>query len=158
MKYIRKHIPKGANNPNKRITPTHIAIHYSGQAGVSAERLALCLYNNNANNVSANFCVDDKAVIECIPAGYMSYGVTGENDHIINIEVCYKDDSGRFELEAISNLRRLVRLLMNNFNIPAVNVVRHYDLSHYGKKCPMYYVDNPAEWDILHKLITKGGI
>lgn len=158
MSFIRKHIPKGANNPKKKITPTHIVIHYSGQAGASAERLALCLYNNNAGNVSANYCVDDKHIIESIPGGYMSYGVTGENGHIINIEVCYKDPSGRFELETIANLRRIVRLMMNNFNIPAVNVVRHYDLSHYGKKCPMYYVDNPKEWDRLHTIITKGVI
>ena len=159
MTIINKPIPKQGNNPDKKITPDTIVIHYNGVAGVSAERLALCLYNDNTGaHASANYCVDDKTVICTIPAGKMSYGVTGENDHIINIEVCYKDDSGRFELETISNLRRLVRLLMNNFNIPSTNVVRHYDLSHYGKKCPMYYVNNPAEWDILHSIITKGVI
>ena len=151
-----KLIPKGENNPGKRISPDTIVIHYSGVHGVSAERLALCLYNNNANNVSANYCVDDKDIICTIKPGYMSYGVIGNNSHIINIEVCYDDPEGRFELDTVANLRRIVKYLMREFKIPAEKVVRHFDLT--GKKCPWYYVDNPREWARLHKVITKGVI
>lgn len=151
-----KLIPKGDNNPARRITPDTIVIHYSGDSGVSADRLALCLYNNNANNVSANYCVDDKDIICTIQPGFMSYGVTGHNSHIINIEVCYDDPAGRFELDTIANLRRIVKYLMREFRIPAEKVVRHFDLT--GKKCPWYYVDNPREWARLHKIITKGVI
>ena len=158
MNIIHRHIPKGANNPCEKINPDMIVIHYSGQAGVSAERLAQCLINNNANNVSANYCVDDKDVICTIPPGYMSYGVTAENHHIINIEVCYKDPAGRFELLTIAKLHLLVKKLMKAFNIPAENVVRHFDISHTGKKCPWYYVDNPAEWERLHLLLTTGKV
>lgn len=156
MRVLKMPIPKGDNNPEIRITPTHIVIHYSGQAGVTAKRLALCLQNNNANNVSANYCVDGADIIETIPAGYKSYGVTGENEHIINIEVCYEDVNGSFSLETIANLRRIVKRCMRDFHIPAECVVRHFDLSHYGKKCPFYYVENPKEWWRLHKMITKG--
>lgn len=158
MEIINKHIPKGANNPQKKITPDTIVIHYSGQSGVSAERLALCLYNNNANNVSANYCVDEKSVICTIPPGFMSYGVTGENNHIINIEVCYQDNDGRFDLMTIAKLRLLVKRLMRVFNISAENVVRHYDISHTGKKCPYYYVVNPLEWERLHLILTTGKV
>ena len=156
MRVIENYIPKGANNPDRPIKPDMIVIHYSGGACVSAETLARCLINNNANNVSANYCIDDKDVICTIPPGYMSYGVTAENHHIINIEVCYKDPSGRFELLTIAKLYLLVKKLMRSFNIPAENVVRHFDISHTGKKCPWYYVDNPSEWDRLHLLITTG--
>lgn len=158
MEIIKRYIPKGDNNPMKKINPDKIVIHYSGVAGVSAERLALCLYNNNANNVSANYCVDDKKVICTIPPGYMSYGVSGENDHIINIEVCYKDTKGRFELLTIAKLRMLVKRLMRQYNIPSSGVIRHYDLSHTNKKCPMYYVDNPKEWERLHLILTTGKV
>ena len=110
--------------------------------------------NNNANNVSANYCVDEKDIICTIPPGYMSYGVTGHNEHIITIETCFKDPAGRFELDTIANLRRVVKKCIRDFGIPPENVVRHYDLT--GKKCPWYYVDNPKEWTRLHRMITKG--
>ena len=158
MKIKEMYIPKGANNPNEKITPDTIVIHYSGVAGVSAERLAQCLINNNADNVSANYCVDDKDVICTIPPGYMSYGVSWENDHIINIEVCYKDTSGRFELMTIAKLRLLVKRLMRDFSIPPQNVLRHYDISHTKKQCPMYYVKNPKEWQRLWLMLTTGKV
>ena len=154
MKVKEMIIPYGANNPNRPINPDTIVIHYSGGACVTAETLARCLVNNNANNVSANYCVDENDIICTIPPGYMSYGVTGHNNHIINIEVCYTDPAGRFELNAIANIRRIVKKCMRDFNIPADKVVRHYDLT--KKKCPCYYVDNPAEWARLHRMITKG--
>ena len=158
MNIKNMYIPKGDNNPNKKINPDMIVIHYSGVAGVSAERLAQCLINNNANDVSANYCVDDKDVICTIPPGYMSYGVSGENNHIINIEVCYKDKEGRFELLTIAKLRLLVKRLMRDFDIPPKNVVRHYDISHYKKQCPMYYVKNPKEWGRLWLMLTTGKV
>lgn len=158
MKIKEMYIPKGTNNPNEKITPDMIVIHYSGVAGVSAERLAQCLINNNANDVSANYCVDDKDVICTIPPGYKSYGVSYENNHIINIEVCYKDTAGRFELLAIAKLRLLVKRLMRDFDIPPQNVVRHYDISHTKKQCPMYYVKNPKEWQRLWLILTTGKV
>ena len=154
MRVVENYIPKGANNPDRPIKPDMIVIHYSGGACVSAETLARCLVNNNANNVSANYCVDEKDIICTIPPGYMSYGVTGHNEHIINIETCFKDPAGRFELDTIANLRRVVKKCMREFGIPPENVVRHYDLT--SKKCPWYYVDNPKEWARLHRMITKG--
>lgn len=154
MKVKEMIIPYGANNPDRSIKPDTIVIHYSGGACVTAETLARCLVNNNANNVSANYCVDENDIICTIPPGYMSYGVTGHNNHIINIEVCYSDPAGRFELDTIANIRRIVKKCMRDFNISADKVVRHYDLT--KKKCPWYYVDNPSEWVRLHRMITKG--
>lgn len=154
MKVKEMIIPYGANNPDRPINPDTIVIHYSGGACVTAETLARCLVNNNANNVSANYCVDDKDIICTIPPGYMSYGVTGHNNHIVNVEVCFKDPAGRFELNTIANIRRIVKKCMRDFNISADKVVRHYDLT--GKKCPWYYVDNPEEWTRLHRMITRG--
>lgn len=152
-----KLIPRGGNNPKKQIKPDTIVIHYTGGVGVSAETLAECLVHDRGGyHQSANYTVDEKEAICLIKAGYMSYGVTGHNDHVINIEVCYKDNAGRFELATIANLRELVHRLMLSWNIPAEKVVRHYDLT--GKKCPWYYADNPEEWKALHKMITAGEV
>ena len=157
MTIINKPIPKQGNNPDKVITPDTIVIHYNGVAGVSAGRLALCLYNDNTGtHASANYCVDNKSVICTIPPGKMSYGVIGENDHIINIEVCYDDPAGRFELLTIAKLRLLVKKLMATFNIPPSRVVRHYDIAHNKKPCPMFYVEHPKEWERLHLILTTG--
>lgn len=156
FKIRSKLIPKQGNNPGKRIKPDTIVIHYTAVPGCKAERLAECFVNNNGGyNQSCNYTVDWSEVICLIPAGNMSYGVTGHNEHIINIEVCYRDDSGgRFDLATIANLRELVRRLMRKWGIPADKVVRHYDLT--GKKCPMFYAYDTNEWRELHRMITKG--
>lgn len=155
LKVRSRIIPKGANNPNRKIKPDTVVIHYTAVPGCSADRLAECfVLNNGGYNQSCNFAVDDKEIICLIPAGRMSYGVSGHNDHVINIEVCYKDYYGRFELETIENLRLLVKRLMERFSIPAENVKRHYDMT--GKQCPLYYAKNLNEWQALHKLITDG--
>ena len=155
MSVLKMLIPKQGNNPMVRRTPDTIVIHYNGVGGVTAKELAQCFINNNANSVSANYVVDDKDIIKTISPRYMSYGVTGHNNHIINIEVCHKDRQGRFELGTIKNLVNLVPRLMRTYNIDSAHVVRHYDLTH--KMCPAYYAGkNNVEWDILHKLITEG--
>lgn len=150
-------IPKQANNPGIKIKPDTIVIHYTAVPGCSANRLATCFINDNGGyHQSANYAVDDKEVICLIPAGGISYGVTGHNQHIINIEVCYYASNGVFELSTIQNLRELVRRLMKKWNIAPACVVRHYDLT--GKMCPEYYAQYENEWKVLHKLITKGVI
>ena len=148
-------IPKQGNNPGKRIKPDTIVIHYTAVSGCSADRLATCfIYDNGGYHQSANYAVDENEVICLIPSGGISYGVTGHNQHIINIEVCYYDSRGRFELRTIANLRELVRRLMKKWNIPDDKVVRHYDLT--GKMCPVYYARYEDEWRELHRMITKG--
>lgn len=150
-------IPKQGNNPKKRIKPDTIVIHYTAVPGCKAERLAECFVNDNGGyNQSCNYVVDWSEVICLIPAGYMSYGVTGHNDHVINIEVCYRESGGRFDLTSIANLRELVRRLMRKWDIPAEKVVRHYDLT--GKECPLFYAHETWEWIELHHIITTGSI
>lgn len=153
MNIVKRPLPvSNGNNPNRKINPDTIVVHYMGDPDVSAERLALCFENNNANNVSSNYIVDPKQIIEVIFPGYMSYCVSNHNTHTINIE-CAHTKTGQFDLRTIIHLRQIVRKLMRDFNIPASRVVRHYDLT--GKHCPMYYVTNPREWYWLHKIITS---
>lgn len=147
--------PVQGNNPGKRIKPDTIVIHYTGQPLITADTLAHCFRDDNGGyHQSCNYAVDSTEVICLIPAPGMSYGVTGHNNHVVNVEVCYNDVAGRFDLVTISNLRELVRRLMKKHGIKADNVKRHYDLT--GKMCPMFYALHEDEWDELHRMITQG--
>lgn len=155
LKIRSRLIPKGGNNPDKRIEPDTIVIHYTAVRWCTADTLATCFVNDRGGyHQSCNYAVDNHEVICLIPSRKMSYGVSGHNDHVINIEVCYTDEEGRFELATIENLRELVRRLMVRHKIPAEMVKRHYDMT--GKMCPWYYAKHEDEWEVLHKLITTG--
>ena len=70
------------------------------------------------------------------------------NDNAIGIELCSeKDSKGNyyFTNETINNAVGLVKMLMEKYNIPIENVVRHYDVTH--KNCPAPFVNNITAWD-----------
>ena len=161
MKITEKIIPINKyNRPGTAIVPEIICIHYTGQAGAGADRLAL-YYKNVAAGMfpdkpdswtSAQYIVGTSGeVIRIIPDKEMSYAASGRNNGTIHIEVCYKKQTGEFEKASIDALHELVLLLMKKYNIPTDKVVRHYDLT--GKRCPAFYVDE-TRWAALHDLIT----
>ena len=159
---INKHLPINPyNRPNLKSSCEEIAIHYTGDKGASATRLAQYYHNVAAGMykdkpnawTSANYIVGyDGEIICCIPSGGVSYAVSGHNNKLINIEVCYTDDNGKFTAAAVKSLAALVQRLMRTYNIPANKVKRHFDYT--GKYCPYYYVVNADKWQELHKTIT----
>lgn len=153
MKITDKLIPKGKyNRPGTKSTPKRICVHYTGDCGASAYRLALFFTANSAAETSSQYIVGiNGEVIRCVPDNEVAYAAAGKNSGTIHIEVCYKDKSGKFEEATIGALNELVLYLMNKYKISAENVVRHYDLT--GKHCPMYYVDS-TRWAALHERIT----
>ena len=74
------------------------------------------------------------------------------NNQSISIEVC--SAGTEFTNDEIVQLRYLVQKLMSTHNIPASNVVRHYDCHTGHKACPAAYVNNDA-WYELWSQITK---
>ena len=153
MKITDNLIPKGKyNRPGTKSTPKRICVHYTGDCGASADRLALFFTANTAAETSSQYIVGiNGEVIRCVPDDEVAYAAAGQNANTIHIEVCYKDKSGRFEEATIAALNELVLYLMNRYGISAENVVRHYDLT--GKHCPAYYVDS-TRWAALHERIT----
>lgn len=139
----------------------YIVVHYVG-AGSSSSGNAKnnCIYFGRANrDASAHYFVDDGGIWEYADPkayytwhcgdGHGKYGITNSNS--IGIEVCQDGDRPFTEVE-IRYLTELVRYLMNQFGVPASQVVRHYDASR--KLCPLYYAKRSSEWDKLHKAIT----
>ena len=161
MKITDKPIPINKyNRPGTKSSPKRICVHYTGDCGASAARLAQFWKNVAAGKfldkpnswTSAQYIVGlDGEVIRCVPDGEIAYAAANQNAYTIHIEVCYKQKSGRFEEKSVEALGELVRSLMAKYKIAAGKVVRHYDLT--GKYCPAYYVDE-NRWAALHERIT----
>lgn len=154
MDVIKMHIPVGRiTNPNKRITPTEIILHYIGNPGTSAKNNAVFFAYNCPDRRSANYVVDDNDIYECIPAGWKSYGTENgvHNGKAIQIEMCHPDATGRISEATLNNVVGLCRELMDKYG--KLEVIRHYDVT--GKRCPLWYVNNPAEWEKLKARILQ---
>ncbi|MBP0982739.1 MAG: N-acetylmuramoyl-L-alanine amidase [Oscillospiraceae bacterium] len=161
MKIIDKIISKNRyNRIGLASTPKRICVHYTGQAGTGADRLALYYANVAAGMfpdkpnswTSTQYIVGlNGEVVRIVPDNEISYAASGHNDGTLHIEVCYKQNNGEFEQASKTALRELVQYLMKKYSIPANKVLRHYDLT--GKRCPAYYVDE-TRWAALHEYIT----
>lgn len=165
MSYTINEYHGNYNIQTRTSTVQYIVVHYVG-SGTSAAGSARnnCIYFSGGNrNASAHYFIDDANIYEYADPktyatwhcgdGYGAYGITNQNS--IGIEVCI-NGSVPFTDAEIDRLTWLVQKLMKDFNVPASRVVRHYDASR--KSCPLYYVNNPAEWTKLHAQITGGSV
>lgn len=145
-----KHLPIRVNNPGQRIVPQEIILHYIGNPGTSAEANANYFANVNSQ-VSVHYIVDDSNIIEIIPPTMKSYGTNSKehNEKGIQIEMCHPDATGKISEATLTNTVWLCRELMGAFGI--TKIIRHYDVS--GKKCPLWYVEHPEEWEELKKRV-----
>lgn len=145
-----KHLPIRINNPGQRIVPQEIILHYIGNPGTSAAANANYFANVNSQT-SVHYIVDDSNIIEIIPPTMKSYGTNSKehNEKGIQIEMCHPDATGKISEATLSNTVWLCQELMGAFGI--TDIIRHYDVS--GKKCPLWYVEHPEEWEELKKRI-----
>ena len=161
MKIKNAYIPINSyNRPGKASKPVRICVHYTGDVGAGADRLAQ-FYANVAegmfpnkpwNWTSTQYIVGlNGEIIRIVPDNEISYAASGKNSGTIHIEVCYKQSSGEFEQASKDALRELVLTLMQKYDISADKVIRHYDLT--GKLCPYFYIDN-TRWSALREYIT----
>lgn len=155
--HINTHISYLKNRPIK-----YIAIHYTAGStskkgsALSTRRVFL------TRSASADFVVDDETIVRINPnlnnyycwavgdaknkysGGGRLYG-KATNKNTISIEICsnllprtnaqYANHEGWYFTDAsLNNALKLVRYLMDKYNVPKENVVRHYDIS--GKLCP----------------------
>lgn len=158
---INKH--HGEYNISKRTGAVkYIVCHYTGSGTSKAGNAKNnCIYFGGGNRgASAHYFIDDGGIWEYAdPAKYYTwhcgdghgkYGITNANS--IGIEVCMDGDNPYTEKE-IGYLGELVRHLMDEFDVPASRIVRHYDASR--KMCPLYYAKRQDEWSKLHKRIRQ---
>lgn len=149
---------KGSNKQNK-----YIVIHYVGATG-GAE--ANCKYFETVyRGASAHYFVGHKGEIwQCVEDKDISWhcGASSykhpycRNSNSIGIEMCCRQNLSNgtwyFEEETIKATTELVKELMKKYNIPASNVIRHYDVT--GKRCPEPYVRDTGAWNTFKASLT----
>lgn len=125
-----------------------IVIHYTANPGTTAKQnrdYFNGLQYSHETNASAHFVIGlDGEIVQCIPCNEVAYASNSRNYDTIAIECCHPDATGEFTNATRETLVHLVAWLVGRYDLSVEDVIRHYDVS--GKKCPLYYVDNPKEW------------
>lgn len=132
-----------------------VAVHYVGNAGSSAEANRNYFENlkSGANNVyaSSHYIVGLKGeIIQCIPESEYSYCTNQANSYTISIEHCHPDGTGKPNVDTYYALVELTADICKRYDLkPLEDIIRHYDVT--GKKCPLWFVNNPTQWDNFKK-------
>ena len=136
-----------ARTGNKLDGINDIVIHYVGNPQTTAQNNR-DYFNNPGTDVSSHFVVGlEGEIIECLPLDEISAASNHRNHDTISIEVCHPDETGKFNEITYSALVKLTAWLCSELDFSSENVIRHYDVT--GKECPLYYVENPDEWERL---------
>ncbi|WP_160674614.1 SH3 domain-containing protein [Clostridium sp. C8-1-8] len=141
------------------ISPKYIVIHDTDNRQFGANAMANRNYfaNHPDAEASAHYTVDQGNIIQVLEDNWRGwhcgdrYNPIINNSNTIAIELCVNVDNN-FD-KTLENGIALTKYLMQKYNIPAENVVRHYDVS--GKICPkMMIKDRPELWTYFKQLIS----
>ena len=116
-------------------------------------------FKNVYRGSSAHYFVDGSSIYQVVEdtdvawhcGGKKYYHKKCRNSNSIGVEMCLKSGYTISD-KTIANTAELVKMLMKKYNIPAENVLRHYDITH--KLCPAPYVD-AEKWIALRKRLTS---
>ena len=144
----------------------YIVIHYTGNDGDTAMNNAK-YYAGNVVKTSAHYFVDEKEIVQSVDDLCIAWAVGGKkypscaqtgggtlhgrclNTNSISIEICDAKKDGVYapDARAVERALALTRELMKKYNIPASNVIRHFDVT--GKLCPAYWSgrENAGKWE-----------
>lgn len=138
---------KGENKQNK-----YIVIHYVGAVSTA--------YNNSVyfkkvnRNASANYFVDETSIYRVVKDEDIAWHCGAKtykhkdcrNNNSIGIEMCCYSNNGTIDIsdKVVKKTIELTKELMKKYNIPAENVIRHYDVT--NKNCPAPFVKDASRW------------
>lgn len=129
----------------------NIFVHYTANPGTSAAQNRSYfeqLKDNHERSASAHFIIGyNGEIIQCVPLDEIAYAVQTRNEDSISIECCYKADNGQFTQETYDSLIKLLKWLIDAYDLQPDDILRHYDCG--GKKCPIYYTEHEDAWDRL---------
>lgn len=134
----------------------YIVMHYTANNGDTAKNN--CDYYHRAGGLqaSAHYFVDEHGAMQSVRevdtawhCGARAYWHPEcRNANSIGIEMCSRkraDGSYYIKPETVANAAALAKDIMQRYGIDTDHVLRHYDVT--GKRCPMPWVDDPAQWD-----------
>lgn len=147
----------------------YMVVHYTANNGDTAKGNTN-YFKSTFRGASAHYFVDENSIYRCVEDKNISWhcggGLQGSNGHTfykkclnsnsIGIEMCSrKDSSGNyyFKDDTVKNCLKLIKYLMNLYNIPIENIIRHYDVT--GKICPAPYVKNQSKWTDFKKQLFE---
>lgn len=158
----------------KLLSVKGIVIHYTANKGATAENHQDYFDGSDGGGsryAGAHIFVDSDSAVCIIPLNEVAYHAnekpsklsqfkatasyyTGGNANLvtIGIEMCIEKD-GSFHPNTVKRTQEIVKYLMDLYNVPVSNVVRHYDVT--GKICPKPYVDSPTAWNNFKKGLTS---
>ena len=122
----------------------YIVIHFTSNNGDTA--LNNCNYFSGANRgASAHYFIGDDGIYQSVPDKWAAWAVGGtkiykhpycRNMNSISIEMCSRIGAdGKYYIRdgIVEQTIKLTRYLMNKYNVPVENVLRHYDVSNKKK-------------------------
>ena len=143
----------------------YIVMHYTANNGDTARNNCDYYHRVGGLQASAHYFVDEhgamQSVRECDTAWHCGarayWHPECRNANSIGIEMCSRkraDGSYYILPETVANAAALAREIMQRYGIDTEHVLRHYDVT--GKRCPMPWVDDPAQWTAFLAMLTLG--
>ncbi len=144
----------------------YIVLHYTANNGDTAKNNCDYYHRVGGLGASAHYFCDEhgamQSVRECdtawhcgAEAGQRYWHPECRNSNSIGIEMCSRkraDGSYYIKPETVANAAALAREIMQRYGIDTDHVLRHYDVT--GKRCPMPWVDDPAQWAAFLAMLT----
>ena len=142
----------------------YIVMHYTANNGDTAKNNCDYYHRVGGLQASAHYFCDEhgamQSVRECDTAWHCGarayWHPECRNGNSIGIEMCSrKRDDGSYYIkpETVANAAALAREIMQRYGIDTDHVLRHYDVT--GKRCPMPWVDDPAQWTAFKDMLTQ---
>ena len=144
----------------------YIVMHYTANNGDTAKNNCDYYHRVGGLQASAHYFVDEHGAMQSVREGDTAWHCGAEagrrywhpecrNANSIGIEMCSRkraDGSYYILPETVANAAALAREIMQRYGIDTEHVVRHYDVT--GKRCPMPWVDDPAQWAAFLAMLT----
>lgn len=126
-----------------------VVIHYVGNPNTTAwqnrsyfENLATTRDTSASSNLIVG--LEGEALL-CVPLDEVAYCSNDRNYDTVSIEFCHPDADGKPTQDTYDTLVKLAAWLCDLYGLDVEEgIIRHYDVT--GKQCPVYFVQNAAEW------------
>ena len=141
----------------------YIVMHYTANNGDTAKNNCDYYHRVGGLQASAHYFVDEHGAMQSVREGDTAWHCGARaywhpecrNGNSIGIEMCSRkraDGSYYIKPETVANAAALAREIMQRYGIDTEHVLRHYDVT--GKRCPMPWVDDPAQWTAFKDMLT----
>ena len=141
----------------------YIVMHYTAGNGDTARNNCDYYHRVGGLQASAHYFCDEHGAMQSVREGDTAWHCGARaywhpecrNGNSIGIEMCSRkraDGSYYILPETVANATTLAKDIMQRYGIDTEHVVRHYDVT--GKRCPMPWVDDPAQWTAFLAMLT----